>query len=102
LPLRSLGWRALPYETLALAFTPRLIADVYVRGEELLLPDASAVLDAAGYVAGNHYRTGGLFPAPDEDGRWWLPSGRVFHAPSGSATPLQEALDHFFLPRRFQ
>jgi RHS repeat-associated protein len=108
LALGVLESRALPSETLVLAFTAGLISDVYRREGEDLLPDADGVLRGAGYAAGDDYRTDGLFPAGDPDGGWWLPSARDFYAPGAGATAptasqeLGHALAHFFLPCRFR
>jgi RHS repeat-associated protein len=105
LPLGTLDSLALPYEALALAFTPGLVADIYRREEENLLPDADSVLREAGYVAGDDYRATGLFPAEDAPGRWWAPSGQVFYSADADDSPALElatAVDHFFRPRRFR
>src|SRR5258708_23809368 len=97
---------ALPGESYNLAFTPGLLNMVYQRqhagsSAENLLPDPSAVLmaDAA------HESDRGGYVDLDSDGRWWIPSGRVFFHPDESVTAineLAEAKNHFFLPRRFQ
>jgi RHS repeat-associated protein len=105
LPLGTLQALALPGETYKLAFTPGLLNAVYQRplsgqATENLLPIPSSVLlsntslpsDRGGYVD------------LDGDGRWWIPSGRVFYHAAVTATPgdeLVEATSHFFLPRRF-
>ncbi len=94
---------ALPFETYKLAFTSTQLSSVYRRQPknqlpELLLPDPGGVLggkdgDQGGYVD------------LDDDGHWWIPSGRVFFHPDANAPPLQErneARQHFFLPHRFQ
>ena len=102
--LGDFGTRALPYQTLALAFTPGLLADVYRRDGENLLPDLDGVMHEAGYVAGDDYRASGLFPASDSPGRWWVPSGQMFYSPDPNAPPATElsaAAAHFFVPRRF-
>ena len=55
-------------------------------------PDRANVLREAGYVD------------LEEDGNWWVPSGRVFYATDesdGAAQELAEALRHFFAVRRF-
>jgi RHS repeat-associated protein len=94
LPLGVTEALALPGRGYRLAFTPGLLAEVYRRGEppENLIPDAGHVLHHEGkYVE----LTGG--------GRWWIPSGRVFYAPQecDAGAELEEARQHFFLPRRF-
>jgi RHS repeat-associated protein len=93
--------RALPGESYRLAFTPGLLAGVYRRaGQDLLPTDPTDLLNGeGGYVR------------LDGDPGWWIPSGRVFHHPDGPATPGQEqpfaaqelafAREHFFLPHRF-
>jgi RHS repeat-associated protein len=103
----SLESLALPGETYKLAFTPGLISQIYKRKigappEENLLPDPTQVLggkdsDQGGYVD------------LDNDGHWWIPSGRVYFDPlanianpsATAATELTQALNHFFLPRKF-
>ena len=94
LPLGVTHALALPGESYKVAFTPGLLAAVYRRREppEHLLPDASHLLQHEGkYVdlAG--------------DGRWWIPSGRLYYAPCecGAKVELEEARRHFFLPQRF-
>jgi RHS repeat-associated protein len=93
LPLGRLEALALPGESYKLAFTPGLLREVYRRGKENLLPDPAAVLGSeCGYVD------------LDGDGHWWVPSGRLFYAPSAAddaATELAYAREHFFLPHRF-
>jgi RHS repeat-associated protein len=102
-PFGELESLALPGESYKLAFTPTLLSSVYRRQPdnqlpEILLPDPASVLggkggDQAGYVD------------LDNDGHWWIPSGRVFFDPDPNAAPLQElneARQHFFLPHRFQ
>ena len=94
LPLGVLQVLALPGQNYKLAFTQGLLADVYRRHEpaENLLPDSRHVLQhEEKYVE----LTG--------DGRWWIPSGRLFYA-AHECEPkeeLEQARRHFFLPRRF-
>jgi RHS repeat-associated protein len=105
LALQELEALALPGESCKLAFTPGLLSTVYQRphsgqAAENLLPDPGSVLrfDAT------HESDRGGYVDFDGDGRWWIPSGRVFFHPDDSATPaveLVEATGHFFLPRRF-
>jgi hypothetical protein len=41
----------------------------------------------------------------DNNGHWWIPSGRMFHSPDSAHTATQElayARQHFFLPRRYR
>jgi RHS repeat-associated protein len=94
LPLGLTEALALPGQNYKLAFTPGLLAAVYRRHEpaESLIPDARQVLEQEGrYVE----RTA--------DGRWWIPSGRVYYAPheDDAGSELEHARRHFFLPRRF-
>ncbi|MGE3663005.1 MAG: SpvB/TcaC N-terminal domain-containing protein [Pseudonocardia sp.] len=92
--LGGLESRALPGETYTLAFTPELLAAVFRREGEDLVPDAAALLGAeGGYVD------------LDGDGRWWVPSGREFLSPDDADTAADElayARTHFFRTCRFR
>ncbi len=93
LPSGKLEARALPGETYGLAFPRGLIAKVYRRGHEDLVPDPKAILAEKG-----GYRD------LDGDGRWWVPSGRVFYSPRAvddRAEELAYARQHFYLPHRY-
>jgi RHS repeat-associated protein len=94
LPLGVVEALALPGQSYKLAFTPGLLAEVYRRGgpAEDLLPDRRAVLEHEGRYVELTF-----------DGRWWIPSGRVFYAPQecDAREELNQAREHFFLPRRF-
>ncbi|MFZ0420269.1 MAG: SpvB/TcaC N-terminal domain-containing protein, partial [Candidatus Sulfotelmatobacter sp.] len=94
LPLGVAEALALPGQTYKLAFTPGLLAQVYRRGEpgENLIPDVSYILHHDGKYA--------EFAG---DGKWWIPSGRIFYSPHecDAAEELEQARRHFFLPRRF-
>jgi RHS repeat-associated protein len=82
---------ALPGETYKLAFTPELL-DVY--SSKIALKDLKDIL-----------KDKGKYQDLDNDGLWWIPSGRVFYHPDSKATAaneLDEAEKHFFLPRRYQ
>ncbi|MGE3288890.1 MAG: SpvB/TcaC N-terminal domain-containing protein [Pseudonocardia sp.] len=82
LPLGEIGAHALPYESYLLAFTPDVLGEVY--GADLDL----AVLGVdGGYVGSARELAAGRFPATDDPGWWWLPSGRPTYDP-----------DRFFLP----
>jgi RHS repeat-associated protein len=83
LPLGSLQSRALPFEEYRLAMPDDLVTDLH--GADVDQAD----LTAAGYI--------------QEDGGWWVPSGRIHYSPTavGAAAELAEATAHFFLPRRF-
>jgi RHS repeat-associated protein len=106
LPLRTLQALALPGESYKLAFTPGLLSTVYQRphagqATENLLPNPGTVLLADTSLASDR---GGYIDL-DGDGRWWIPSGRVFFHPTETATAadeLVEATGHFFLSRRFR
>ncbi len=70
---------------------------MYQRGQAALLSNPASVLGSVGVDAGGYVDL-------DGDGHWWIPSGRMFYLPA-VATPQQErtqALQHFFLPRRFE
>ncbi len=96
----------MPGESYKLAFTPGLLSAVYQRphagqATENLLPNPGAVLLADTSLASDR----GGYVDLDGDGRWWIPSGRVFFHPTETATAadeLVEATGHFFLPRRFR
>ena len=94
LPLGVAEPLALPGHNYKLAFTPGLLAEVYRRVDppEDLIPDVPQVLHHEGKYTNLH-----------GDGRWWVPSGRVFYAPHecDSGAELEQASRHFFLTRRF-
>ncbi len=93
-PLGEVEPLALPGESYKLVFTPGLLAKVYKRGQENLLPSPVTALNGdGGYVD------------LDGNGNWWIPSGRVFFHHDANASPAQElayAQQHFFLPHRFR
>jgi hypothetical protein len=98
LQLGDLESLALPGESYKLAFTPGLLAQVYRRGQEDLLPNPAHVLNGEGGDRGGYVDL-------DGDGRWWIPSGRVFYSGNADDTAAPElafARDHFFLPHRFR
>ncbi len=87
LPLGRLEPLALPFESLSLALTPGLVAQVY-----------------GGRVTDAMLETGG-YQHSEGDDRWWIPSGKVFYSPRDGEPPGQElayARRHFLLPQRFQ
>jgi RHS repeat-associated protein len=93
LPLDDLQGRGLPGEAYRLAFTPDLLAAVYRRKGEPLLP-ADADTDALLAGEGGYVR--------DPAGNWWAPSGRTFYHPDGQGPEeVDAARAHFFLPHRF-
>lgn len=110
LPLRWMEPLALTGETYKSAFTPGLLAQVFQRNGQPLLPEPASVLggqggDRGGYVASQTLKVTGAFPATDPDNHWWIPSGRVFFSPNRADTPAQErsyAHQHFFLPHRYR
>ncbi len=95
LALGKLESLALPGTSYKLTFTPGLISQVYQRGGGPLL--SAAVLSS---VTGD----GGGYVNLDGDGNWWAPSGRMFYLDTPPASPQErnQALQHFFLPRRFE
>lgn len=97
LPLGSLQPLGLPGTTYKLAFTPGLLLQGYQRGGSALLPTPASVL---GSVASD----GGGYADLDSDGHWWIPSGRTYYISTAPASPQEknEALAHFFLPRRHE
>ncbi|GIX46751.1 MAG: hypothetical protein KatS3mg131_0962 [Candidatus Tectimicrobiota bacterium] len=98
LPLGELEPLALPGESYKLAFTPGLLGQVYRRSGQALLPNPAAVLGGQGADQGGHVDL-------DGDGRWWIPSGRLFYHANPAATSAQELVEaqaHFFLPRRYR
>jgi RHS repeat-associated protein len=89
---------ALPGETYQLAFTPGLLARVFQRDGQPLLPNPADVLGGRGGDRGGYVDL-------DDDGHWWIPSGRVFLSPGSGDTAAEElayARAHFFLPHRFR
>lgn len=110
LPLGQLEPLALPGESYRLAFTPGLLAEVFQRNGQALLPSPADVLggqagDRGGYLVSQELEADGRFPASDPDDHWWIPSGRVLLSPGASDTAAQElayARSHFFLPHRLR
>jgi RHS repeat-associated protein len=110
LPLRTLEPLALPGESYKLAFTPGLLAQVFRRNGQFLLPNVANVLggqsaDSGGYQPSQQLKLDGRFPDTDLDDRWWIPSGRVFYSPTTNDRAAQElafARQHFFLPHRYR
>ena len=91
---------ALPGESYQLAFTPGLL-NVYAA--KIAAADLQPIL-----------RDEGKYIELDNDGHWWIPSGRMFFSPiipnpqhveptaAEVAQELTEAQQHFFLPRRYR
>ncbi len=99
--------RALSFESYRLSLTPGLVAAVYRRTitgvVQDLLPDPAAVLRVGAGTAGDTAAGRGGYV--DLDGAWWIPSGRALYSVDPDASPaeeLDEALTHFFLPRRYR
>ncbi len=87
LPLGVLESRAIPYENYQLALTSGLVSEVFSDrvNPELLEKEAR-------YVA-------------DNDGDYWIPSGRIFYSANPDDLPNAElayALGHFFQPCRYR
>ena len=81
LPLGHVHPLALPGESYNLAFTPDLLAQVFHRTGESLLPDPANVLgrqtgDGGGYLPSQRLKADGRFPKTDRDDHWWIPTGR--------------------------
>jgi RHS repeat-associated protein len=98
LPLAQVQARALIGESYKLAFTPGLLGQVFRRNGQALLPTPANVLGGRG-------AEGGGYVDLDGDGKWWIPSGRVFMSPNPNHGPTQElnfARRHFLLPHRYR
>ncbi|HYJ82982.1 MAG TPA: toxin TcdB middle/C-terminal domain-containing protein, partial [Allosphingosinicella sp.] len=110
LPLGTGGRLALAGETYKLAFTPGLLDEVYRRAGQALIPVPATTLggqggDRGGYLSTQELTADNRFPATDEAGLWWIPSGRSFLSPGSGDTAALElayARAHFFLPLRFR
>ena len=115
LPLGELHSLGLPGESYKLAFTPGLLAQVFLRPRagqppEALLPDPASVLggqagNRGGYLQSQILKADGRFPVSDADDHWWIPSGQSFFTTNPAdnvATELAQARQHFFLPRRYR
>jgi RHS repeat-associated protein len=97
LPFGRLQSLALPGESYKLALTQELVTQIYRRGEDDLLPDAAAILTS-------REGDGGGYVDLDGDGRWWIPSGRIYFSPNTADNAFDElafAREHFFLPHRY-
>lgn len=89
---------ALPGESYKLAFTPGLLDQVFIRDGQKLLPNPAEVLAGGGADHGGYVDL-------ENNGHWWLPSGRIFYSTGSNDSPtveLGEAQAHFFLPRRYR
>jgi RHS repeat-associated protein len=97
LPLGALEPLALPGESYVLAITPDMVAQIFQRDGQALLPSPATVLSGAA-------QDQGAYQDLDNDGRWWIPSGQHFYSPGEADTAQQErshAIAHFFLPHRY-
>ena len=88
LSLGTLESLALSGETYSLAFTAGLLAQVFRRDGQPLLPNPAAVLggqggDRGGYLSSQQLKADGRFPSSDPGDDWWIPSGRIFLSPNG-------------------
>jgi RHS repeat-associated protein len=83
LPVGALESRALPFEEYRLALPDDVVIDIYGADVD------QATLTTAGYV--------------HDDGGWSVPSGQLVYSRTAAqaAEELDEATNHFFLPRRF-
>jgi RHS repeat-associated protein len=98
LPLGTLESQALPGESYTLAFTPGLLAGVFERAGQQLIPNPASVL-------GTQVADGGGYVDLAANGHWWIPSGRIYYSQASNDTPAQELTEaraHFFLPRCFE
>jgi RHS repeat-associated protein len=103
LPLGHLESQALPGESYKLALSPGLLSFVYkrvIKGKppENLIPNLSNILKSKN-------ADGGGYVDLDNNGFWWVPSGRIFYSPHEMDDPFQElffARKHFFLPHCFE
>ena len=103
LPLGEMESLALPGDTYKLAFTPGLLSKIYQRKSagtpsppaENLLPNPGAVLGGqgpgdGGYVSSQDLKRAGIFPNTDQDGYFWVPSGRIRYTLNSDDTAMQE------------
>lgn len=105
LALGGLESLALPGESYRLALTAGLVERVFQRAN----PDAGGatepLLDAPESLLGDRGPEGGGYVDLDGDGRWWLPSGRVYLSPKpadDARTELAWAREHFFRAARYR
>jgi RHS repeat-associated protein len=100
---------ALPGETYKLAFTPGLLTKVYKRPLDVVQPPGAPLpenllTDSANVLGGKGGDLGGYVDL-DNNGHWWIPSGRMFYSPGSADTAAQElayARQSFFLPHRYR
>ncbi|KAH8588417.1 SpvB domain-containing protein, partial [Bisporella sp. PMI_857] len=102
LPVGKVEFMMFPGMDFKLALTPGLIAKVYRRKNtdatvDNLLPSPADVL------SGNKDTQAGMMDI-NNDGHWWVPSGRAYFHPDTNSTPQQELIEargNFFLYRRY-
>jgi RHS repeat-associated protein len=98
LPVGQLESLAVPFESYKLAFTAKLLDQVYARNGQPLLPNPADVLQGGGTARGSYVDL-------DQNGHWWIASGRIYLSPDTSDSAAQElayARQHFFLPHRYR
>ncbi|MGF1614664.1 MAG: SpvB/TcaC N-terminal domain-containing protein [Gammaproteobacteria bacterium] len=98
LPLGTVQSLALPGESYQLAFTPGLLAKVFERNGQPLIPNPVGMLGGQGADRGGYVDL-------DGNGHWWIPAGRVLLSPGGNDSAAQErtyARSRFFLPHRYR
>lgn len=98
LPLGQVESRALPGLSYKLVLTPGLLGLAF----EQMKPDGTVVdlLPSPTSVLGG---PGGAYVDLDNDGRWWISTGRMYFHPDPAATAAAElalAIDDFFLAKR--
>ncbi|OAL53574.1 SpvB domain-containing protein, partial [Pyrenochaeta sp. DS3sAY3a] len=102
LPVGHIETMMLPGVDYKLALTPGILSTVYQRtnedsSRENLIPTPADIL------GGNREDQAAMVDL-ENDGNWWVPSGRIYFHPDANASPqqeLDEARAGFFLERRF-
>ena len=116
LPLGEFDSMALPGESYKLAFSSEHLGQVFQRPyrqelaegesrEELLSNGLANLLPAEDFIspAADAISDKGGYVDLDNDGRWWIPTGRVFFSPDPDTDPATElvvASQSFFTPVR--
>jgi RHS repeat-associated protein len=108
-PLGTVEPLALPGESYRLGFTPGLLANVYQRPLDVVQPPGSpapeSLLPTPADVLGGPGTDRGGYVDLDDNGHWWLPSGRMSYSPTDTDTAAEElahARQHFVLPHRYR
>jgi RHS repeat-associated protein len=102
LPLGQIEPMTLAGESCKLAFTPGLLKQIFSRNSQEFLPKPVDVLGGQGGDRGGYVE---LDVEPDDQGRWWIPTGRAFLSLTTNDTAAQElayARGHFFLLHRYR